>query len=295
LRKSREKERGSGVNFIFWELYLSLVAVFILLTWSMYLPFKAGYLYNGPIYSMAIGAYLAAFLVRDLGCPFPLALIAATLFGGFMGYLPSLGFARTSGVATAMASISLIFIIQSIIRNLGFVGGGGGLGGIPEVSYLLPVCYGLVALVGLLIYRLDHSRLGRALEMIIVDPDLAAAMGVNVRRVSVFILTASSTLGALAGVLYAFSLQSINPDSFGFGLLLYVWTMLYLGGRFTMWGALVAAPLLWGLPQWVPGDVAEYTNIFYGLLLVLVLLIRPQGFIGRDTIGFLRRLTSTRG
>lgn len=264
--------------------YLQFTAVFILLTWAFYIPFRGGQLYNGPIYCMAIGGYFSAFVVRDLGWPFGLALICAVLVGAIFGFIPALGFARTTGVATAVASIALIFIIQSVIRNVEFLGGSRGFWDIPEVDYLLPITYGIVLIVGILVYRLDHSRLGRAIEAIRVDPSPGATMGVNVTRLSIFALTLSSAIGALSGVIYAFTLGTIHPDSFGFSLLLYTWTMLFVGGRYTMWGAIVAAPMLWGLPQWVPHAVAEYTNILYGALLIIILLLRPQGIIDRRTL-----------
>lgn len=269
---------------LYMVYYLQFVAALILLTWALYMPFRAGQLYNGPIYCMAIGGYFAAFVVRDLGWPFWLALIAAVVVGAIFGFIPALGFARTTGIATAMASMALIFIIQSVIRNLGFLGGSKGLWNIPEVNNLLPISYGIVLIVGILVYRLDHSRIGRALEAMLIDPNLSATMGVNVRWTSVFALTLSSAIGALAGVLFAFTMRTIYPDSFGFMLLLYIWTMLYVGGRYTMWGALIAAPILWGLPQWVPRQIAEYTNILYGALLIIILLLRPQGLISRGVL-----------
>ncbi len=268
--------------------YLQFTAVFILLTWAFYIPFRGGQLYNGPIYCMAIGGYFSAFLARDLGWPFGLALICAVVVGTIFGFLPALGFARTTGIATAIASIALIFVIQSIITNAEFLGGSRGFWDIPKVDYLLPITYGIVLIVGIIIYRLDHSRLGRAIEAIRVDPSLGATMGVNVTRLSMFTLTLSSAIGSLSGVIYAFTLGTIHPSSFGFSLLLYSWTMLFIGGRYTMWGALVAAPILWGLPQWVPQAIAEYTNILYGALLIIILLLRPQGIIDRRTIQRIR-------
>jgi branched-chain amino acid transport system permease protein len=273
---------------LYFVYYLQFTAVFILLTWAFYIPFRGGQLYNGPIYCMAIGGYFSAFVVRDLGWPFGPALICAVLVGAIFGFIPALGFARTTGVATAVASIALIFIIQSVLRNVEFLGGSRGFWNIPKVDYMLPIAYGIVLIVGILVYRLDHSRLGRAIEAIRVDPSLGATMGVNVMRLSIFTLTLSSAIGALSGVIYTFTLGTIHPDSFGFSLLLCAWTMMFVGGRYTMWGAVVAAPILWGLPQWVPHAVAGYTNILYGALLIILLLLRPQGIIDRRTIQHIR-------
>ncbi|MBA7577244.1 hypothetical protein ES708_19091 [subsurface metagenome] len=269
---------------LYMMYYLQFVAVFILLFWSLYIPFRAGQLYNGPVFCMAIGGYFAAFATRDLGWPFGLALLAAVALGALFGFIPALGFARTKGIATAMGSIALIFIIQSVIRNLTFLGGAQGFWNIPKVDHLLPIAYGIVLIVGLFVYRLDHSRLGRAMEAILTDPDLAPSMGVNVRWLNIFVLTISGAIGALAGVIFAFTLRTIYPETYGFSLLLYIWAMLFIGGRYTMWGGIVSAPLLWGFPQWVPSAVAQYTNILYGVLLIIILTLRPEGIISRGLL-----------
>jgi branched-chain amino acid transport system permease protein len=269
---------------LFIVLYFEFVGAFILLVWALYIPFRGGQLYNGPVYCMAIGGYFAAFVARDLGWPFGLALIGAVVLGAIFGFVPALGFARTKGIVTATASMALIFIIQSVIRNLSFVGGAQGFWNIPKVTYLLPATYGIVLIVGIIIYRLDHSRIGRALEAMSTDPDLAHTMGINVRLLNIFVLTLSSVIGALAGVIFAFTMRTIYPELFGFSLLLYITTMLFIGGRYTMWGAIISAPILWGLPQWVPSDVAQYTNIFYGTLLIITIILRPEGVITRELL-----------
>lgn len=274
--------------------YLQFVAVFILMTWAVYLPFRAGQLYNGPIYCMAIGGYFSAFVARDFGWPFGLALIATVALGAIMGFIPALGFCRTTGLVTAMASIALIYIIQSVIRNLDFLGGSRGFWNIPKVGYLLPLAYGIVLIVGLFIYRFDHSRFGRAAEAMLVDPELAAAMGIDTRWLSVALLTISSVIGALAGAIFAFTLGTIFPESFGFALLLYVWSMMYIGGRYTMWGAIISVPILWGLPQWVPHAVAEYTNILYGALLIIIIIARPEGIVSRGMLQWVRKMVRIR-
>jgi len=145
----------------------------------------------------------------------------------------------------------------------------------------------LVLIAGVFIYRLDYSRLGRSLEVIATDPDVALAMGLNVRWLSIFSLTVSSVLGSLAGVVFSFNLRTIHPEAFGFALMQYTATMLFIGGRYTMWGAFISVPVLWGLPGWMPSWAAEYTNILYGALLVITLIVRPEGVVTRS---MMRRL-----
>lgn len=263
------------------NLYLVFVGAYILLVWAFYIPFRAGQLYNGPVYCMAIGGYFAAYAVTNLGVPFFVAVVGSAILGGVFGFFPALGFSRTTGVVTAVASMALIFIIQAIIGNFDFVGGAKGFWGVPKIGYLLPITWALVVVIGLLIYRLDHSRLGRAIEVIGTDPDLARSMGVNIRSLTIFTLTASSVIGGVAGAIYAVNLRTLRPETFGFAVMLTTAAMLFLGGRYTMWGAFVAVPILWGLPQWLPSQMVAYTNFIYGAVLIIVLVSRPEGVVTR--------------
>jgi len=263
------------------QLYLVFVGAYILLVWAFYIPFRAGQLYNGPVYCMAIGGYFAAYAVTNLSIPFFVAVIGSAILGAVFGFFPALGFSRTVGVVTAVASLALIFIIQAIIGNLGFVGGAKGFWGVPKIGYLLPFTWALVLVIGVLIYRLDHSRMGRAIELIGIDPDLARSMGVNIRRLTVFALTVSSVIGAVAGAVYAVNLRTLRPETFGFSVVLTAAAMLFLGGRYTLWGTLIAVPVLWGLPQWLPTEAVSYTNFIYGAVLIIVLVTRPEGIVTR--------------
>jgi branched-chain amino acid transport system permease protein len=269
-------------------VYLEFVGIYILLLWAMYLPFRGGQLYNGPFYCMAIGAYTAAYAARDLGWPPGLALLLALAIGAIAGFFPSLAFSRTTGIVTAAASLALIFIVQAIIRNMDFLGGAQGFWSIPRMRYLPLVILVSVLLVGTFVYRIDSSRIGRALEAMRTDPDLASTLGVNSQWLSVFVMTVASVLGSLAGVFYAFVMGSLMVDAFGFTLLLNTMAMLFIGGRYTMWGGLVSAPILWGLPTWAPSLVAPYMNMIIGVLLVIVLVVRPEGIISREMIQSLK-------
>ena len=271
--------------------YLIFVGSMILLVWAFYMPFRLGQLYNGPVYCMAIGGYFAALVAKELGWPFFLALLGAAVMGLIFGFLPALGFSRTTGVTTAVASMALIFIIQSVLLNLSITGGALGVTFIPKVPYLLYATWGTVLVVGFLIYRLDHSRVGRAIALIGTDPDLARTLGINVRWMTVFSLSSSSVLGALAGVFYAFDLRMLRPGLLGFTLVLSASAMLFIGGRHTMWGVFISVPILWGLPQWLPPSIAPYTQFVYGAVLILVLVFRPSGLI---TPGLLRALDPRR-
>ena len=261
--------------------FIIFCCVFLILTWAAYVPFRAGLLYNGTVYCMAIGGYFAGVASKSWDWPFLACLIGAMIVGALLGFLPALGFSRTSGIVTAVSSMALIFIVQSVIRNIDALGGARGISGIHKVENLEWYSLIIVVIIAIFIYRLDHSRIGRAFESIQIDPDMAATLGINVKRMTVLGLTISSVLGATAGAIYTFNMRVIYPDTFGFSLLLSVMTMLFVGGRYTQWGMVVSVPLLWGLSKWMPDSVSMYTQIIYGVVLIVILMARPEGIITR--------------
>lgn len=277
-------------------LFLEFSAVYILLTWAFYLPMKGGQVFNGPVYILAISSYFSAYAMRELGWAFGPTLLAAIGVGALMGFGPANGFAKTKGFALAIATIAVIFIVQSVLRNMPFLGGTRGFWGIPEISNLLPITWVIVLIVGIIIYRIDHSRLGRAIEVMRVNPDIAGALGgVNPIRLSILLQTIAGAISGAAGAIYPFISGGIYPSSFGFALLLYMWTILFVGGSTTMWGTLAFAPLLWGLTQIIPQQIAEYTDFIFGTLLIAILVLRPEGAIDRRLISNIGTFFRRRG
>ncbi|SHJ14785.1 branched-chain amino acid ABC transporter permease [Parasporobacterium paucivorans] len=270
--------------------FIIFCCVFIILTWAAYVPFRAGLLYNGTVYCMAIGGYFAALASKTWHWPFWVCIIGAIVVGAILGFIPALGFSRTSGIVTAVSSMALIFIIQSVIRNIDILGAGRGISGIPKIENLVLYSLILVLIVAVFIFRLDHSRLGRAFEAVQTDPDMAATLGVNVKIISVLGLTISSALGAVAGAIYAFNMRIIYPETFGFSLLLSVMTMLFVGGRYTQWGMFISVPLLWGINKWIPSSLAIYAQIIYGVILIVILMARPEGLVTRKMVAGVGRV-----
>lgn len=261
--------------------FLQLTAIFILLGWGIYINYRNGQINMSPIYTMAIGAYFSAYATVEWSWPFGLALLVGAGLGAASSFIPALGLGRAPAFATAIATIGLIYITQTVIINMEILGRSHGYYGIPRVDNLLAMTWVILLVVGFLIYRLDHSRLGRAMEMIFVDPDVAATLGVNQYWLSVSLQTAAGALGALAGGLYAFTARAIIPSFFGFTLLLRIICFLFVGGYSTMWGVAVFAPALWALTVFLPGGLKEWINIIYGGLLIIVLLLRPEGVIDK--------------
>lgn len=256
-----------------------MTAIYILLSWALYLPFKGGQFYNGPIYAMAIGAYTASMLATRLGWPVGAALVAAALSATLFASLLAPRLARTGMYSMVIATIAISFIVQAVFKNIRSFGGVTGVFGIPMLPHSLLISYGIVLLVGIFIYRLERSRTGRAIEAVCANKDLARSIGVNPIGVSMLLQLVSSGIGGVAGGLYASAMGMIRPADFGFSVLLYTWTMLFVGGYQTMWGVVVAAPLLWAIGQFLPSYAAQFTNIIFGAALALMLIVRPHGLI----------------
>ena len=268
-------------NFQFF--FLEFSAIYILLAWAIYLPFRANQPYFGPFYSMCLGAYFATYTTVNWGWPFWLTLIGAVAFCILFSLIPAFKIAALGGFPMLIATMALFFIVQTAARNMHVLGGRHGLFGIPPLPQyiLLGITYGFVLIVGFCVYRLDHSHIGRALDAILFDQHVAATLGIDTARLSIQLQLISSAIGALAGVLYANTFCGVFHEAFGFPLILYGMTILIFGGMYTMWGIIIAAPVLWGVTQVLPEALKAFSIIIYGALLIVMLLIRPNGIIDR--------------
>ena len=270
--------------------FLVFVCVYLILTWAAYVPFKAGLLYNGTVYCMCIGGYFTAFASAKLGLPFGVCLLGAIVISGLLGFLPALGFSRTKGIVTAVSSMALIFIIQAVVRNIPFLGGARGISGIKKADHLVLYSLIIVIVIGVFLWRFEKSRFGRAFESIETDGDMARTLGINVKWMTVLGLTMSSVIAGVAGCLYAYQMRVVYPETFGFSMLLNIMTMMFVGGRYTQFGMLISVPILWGLNKWIPGSLAVYAQIIYGIILIIVLMAFPEGLVTRRMLKGLKNI-----
>jgi branched-chain amino acid transport system permease protein len=285
--------------------YLSFTAIFILASWAIYLPYRMGQLHFLVIANMVISAYFGAALSGatlagqlqealspELHWPFALVLIAGTGLSALLGFLVSLAAGDAPCFTVAIVGFTFMYLVKTIAENISFLGKTFGLFNVPRIInstqgnrlFLIIFAYLMVLLIGFLIYRFDHSALGRAASSIFVDRDLALSLGINVKRMGVFSQTASSAIGGLAGLLYLYVTRSISPGFITFRNLGLFMTILFAGGYTTQWGVLIAAPILWGLPMILPESLQSWKNVFYALVLILILTLKPEGIITRPVL-----------
>ncbi len=237
-----------------------------------------------------IGAYASALLALRLGWPFPLALISAAAVAALFGLLLSLPSVRLRGIYLAIVTLAFAEIVRLMLINLqDLTRGPFGLPGIPSpdlfgVKLTSDFSVFLLALVLLLVavYIVEsivHSRVGDALLAIRDDEQAAAACGIPIFRYKVLAFVTAAFIVGMAGSLYAHYTRFISPDSFTLNESFIVLSMLVLGGLGSTAGAVLGAGILTALPEFFR-FAAEYRMLIYGIVLVLVVLFRPQGILG---------------
>jgi branched-chain amino acid transport system permease protein len=282
--------------------FLANAAINVLMSWALYLPYRVAHLHFITVANMAISGYAAGYLVGTLHLPFGWALLIGFALGGAIGYLVSLAIGDAPTFAVVIVGFTFIYITRTVIENLPAVGGPMGMFGLPNICgnpvthrwVMLAILYGLMIVVGFLIYRFDHSRLGRAASAVFTDKDLAGSLGVDARRLGMLLQTFSCTVAGGCGVLYGFIYKSFHVDFFTFHLVGIYMTVIFVGGYTTQWGPLVLAPILYGVPLLLPPSVAEWRIVIYGAALILVLVLKPEGFVTRRFVHTLESALSVR-
>ena len=245
-----------------------------------------GQLSIGHVGLLAIGAYVFAILAGKLGWHPAVAVVAAGALGGLCGLglgLPSL---RLPGFYFAMATMAFALIVNELVlAQVDLTGGGIGLPGplfpppfdTPQGFYVLAA---LLALgVTLLSWNIARRMWGLGLMSIRDNPVAAQAVGVPLFRAKLVVFVFSGVTAGVAGALFA-SLQSyITPDTFVFELSLFFFVCIIIGGRGSIVGPFLGTVVLTALPELV-APLAKLGHFFYGLLLLAVVLIVPEG-IGR--------------
>ena len=238
--------------------------------------------YSSAYFSVSYGANLAATLGNGkLG--WVVALGVATLIGafvaGFAGLIVGVPSLRLKGDYLAIVTLGFGQIIVVFLNNIEAVGGARGYSGIPIVKSFFWIF--LVAILTIaIVYNIVNSAFGRALISIREDELAAEAMGVNTTRYKVMAFVISSAMAGAGGVLLAHFDGYLNPKSFEFIKSFEILIMIILGGLGSIVGSVLGAILLTVLPEALRG-FAEYRMVIYSLLLIILMITRPQGLLGK--------------
>jgi branched-chain amino acid transport system permease protein len=152
----------------------------------------------------------------------------------------------------------------------------------------LPLVGGLAVAVAVLAARTAGSRMGRAFAAINRDELAAEVIGIDVVRAKLVSFTVGAVVAGLAGALWAHYVQFVEPEEFGFARSVMPFTFVVVGGIETFWGAVIGAGILTLLPEWLR-FLKQWRLAFFGLAMLAVMIVRPQGLIDRRLIEAIRR------
>jgi branched-chain amino acid transport system permease protein len=293
----------------FWQRVLvDQIGVYVLLALGLNIVVGlAGLLDLGYIAFFAIGAYTTAYFTDKLPVHppftlnpfevFPIAVLATLIAGVLLGG-PTL---RLRGDYLAIVTLGFGEIVRILAVNgdsffgTNVTNGPRGANQIPHFSlHVLGIDYDwkltslpyyyllLVIIVGLLIAfnRLENSRVGRAWTAVREDEVAAAATGVPTVKYKLMAFAIGASTSGFAGVFYASKVGFISPDNFLLLFSILVLTMVIFGGMGSLPGVILGAAVLQWLPQVLRGRVpSEDRYIYFGALLILLMIVRPQGLL----------------
>ena len=265
---------------------------------------QTGILSLGHAALVGVGAYAAAILARDFGVGFwgavPVAAVLASLLAVVVG-IPSL---RVSGHHFVILTFALGQLFTIFLTNGGaFTGRATGLDLQMPTSILgtsldtLPAYYEMVlafvALSAVAAWAVVNSRYGRTLRALRENEKLAGSLGIDVGRGKITAFAVSGLFAGVSGVLMAYFLRHIAPSQFASFPSIYLALMLMIGGARVLLGPLAGGILVSFLPEMFALDPVE-ARIVYGVCLIAVILLLPQGLIG-GVAELWHRLTAPRG
>jgi branched-chain amino acid transport system permease protein len=265
------------INFLYtYQSLFDHILVYSLFAMSQYVVLRAGVFSLGSAGFAALGAYATALLITKAGWNPVLAIAAGTVIGTAASALLALPLARLRGVFQAVATLAFVQIVLSATQNwVSLTNGALGVNGIPHAAGTASLA-AVVAVVTLLLVLMGRYSLGRALDVIREDETVAVSLGISVPHYHRIAFVLSGALAGLSGSLHAVSSYAITPGDYGFSLLVAGLAMVVLGGRTTVWGALVGAVVLTSLPE-LFRVFADYRNVVQGILLMLVIVYLPRG------------------
>jgi branched-chain amino acid transport system permease protein len=280
-----------------------LVALYVMLTTS--LDLMVGH--TGIVSVMhaafyGVGAYATALLSSRFNAPFVVTVLACVVVGASLSLIASITSLRLREEYFFLATFGLQLIVFTVLNNwTELTRGPLGISGIKRpvlfgyqvhsTGEMLALCGVILAAVCFILSRIASSPFGRVLRAIREDDGFAEAMGKNTLRFKIQAFAVSAAVAALAGGLYAQYVTYIDPSSFNVAESILVLSMVILGGAGSPWGPVAGAAVLVLLPELlrfvgVPsGLAANVRQMFYGCLLVVMIMLRPRGLLGRYSVG----------
>lgn len=245
-----------------------------------------------------IGAYAAAIGMTELGLGFFSTLLLGMLANGILAFVVGKILSRFQGDYYAIVSAGLSVIVFSVLLNWKDPTNGPlGIFGIPKpeigsfrlvsnFSYLV-LCLAAVALSCGIYVLFDRSSFGRTLKALREDEQLTRLQGYNTKHFKSIVFVVSAMMSGIAGAMFASYISFIDPSTFQLKEGIFLFTIIIVGGLSSAKGSIAGALILISLPEvlrfiGLPYETAaQLQQIIYGALLVLMMILRPQGLFGK--------------
>lgn len=246
-----------------------------------------------------IGSYTAALLITRLGFTTIPAMILSMAVSGFFGLLVSLPVMKLKGYYLTIVTMGFCEIVRLVEFNwTAFTGGAMGIMNIPALSVfgikfksytqIFYIALIMVVLITIVVRNLVYSNYGLAIKAIRDDDDAAETMGIDIVRVKRMTFIISAALAGAIGAFYAQYITFIHPSSYTYAASQEILVMIIFGGLGSIPGTFLGAIALTILPELLR-DLMQYRMLIYGALMVLMMLIKPEGIMGNVNFEHIRR------
>lgn len=251
-----------------------------------------GQLSLGQAGFMAIGSYTTIILTQTLGFPMPVSIIIAMLVTMIFGILIGFPTLKLQGDYLAIVTLGFGEIIRVILVNLKSITGGANgmrfttiLAAQADLAYLLII--GMLVLVIILLQNFLRSTYGRAILAVREDEIAANSNGIDVFKYKMIGFAIASAIAGFGGALYAPFIGFVKPDLASFNRSIDYLIFVVLGGMGSITGSVIAAFVLTYLQEFLR-FLQDFRLLIYPLILIFVMLFRPQGLLGMKEISFVK-------
>ncbi|MEK4065709.1 branched-chain amino acid ABC transporter permease [Peribacillus sp. FSL R5-0717] len=284
---------SNGILNPFYINTLMFIGINIMLATSLHLIIGiTGQFSIGHAGFLAVGAYASAVMTMKLELPFIIAVLTGGVIAAVAGMVIGIPSLRLKGDYLAIATLGFGEIVRIVLLNIEYVGGASGM----QVSHLTtwPWVFVCVMITVLVIRNFTNSTHGRACISVREDETAADAMGINTTYYKVAAFVIGAFFAGIAGSLYAHNFYIIQPSNFGFLKSFDILIFVVLGGLGSLSGSVLAAILLTIVTTFLQ-DYPETRMIIYSLVLILMMIFRPQGLMGTKEITSLFTHKKTKG
>jgi branched-chain amino acid transport system permease protein len=271
------------MNFASFEPVVIFTLLNVVMALGLYITAMSGQLSMATAAIAGVGGYAAAVLTVKFGWPFLPAVALAALAGASVGSFLALVTLKMRDFILKLTTLAFGEALAVLAFNWDYIGGANSFTGI-GLKTTIWTALAATALALYVAWRFDDSRLGLAARAVRDDPVAASAMGISIAQMRCITFAVGGALVGMGGAIQGHYMLVISPHDLGFFVSLNFIIFLLFGGLQTLWGPVLGAVLLTALPEMLR-FTNEYRLILYGLIIVLVVLLRPDGLLTRTPTG----------